>query len=249
VLAAEEVGKGPPVVLVHGFTQTGRTWRPVAHLLSALNTFTLVDAPGHGRSRDVRADVWEGARLLGATGGRATYVGYSMGGRLCLHLALAQPELVERLVLIGASPGIEDEQERAWRRAADETLAQRLEAEGVVAFVDRWLAQPLFATLSPEAADRADRLTNTAAGLASSLRLAGAGSQEPLWNRLPELAMPVLVLAGELDSTYADMARRMATTIGHHAALVLIPGAGHACHLERPDAFCLVLADFLQETH
>ena len=249
MLAAEQVGKGPPVVLVHGFTQTRRAWLPVAHLLSGLNRFTLVDAPGHGGSGRVRADLWEGAALLGVTGGQAAYAGYSMGGRLCLHLALAQPELVERLVLVSASPGIDDPGQRAARRASDEALAQRIEAEGVAAFVDWWLAQSLFATLPASAAGREERLANTAEGLAGSLRLAGAGSQAPLWDRLSELAMPALVVAGDLDVTYVDIGRRMAGRIGDNAELVLIPGAGHACHLERLDAFCVVLADFLQEAH
>jgi 2-succinyl-6-hydroxy-2,4-cyclohexadiene-1-carboxylate synthase len=249
VLAAEQVGKGPPVVLVHGFTQTRRAWWPVAGLLSGLNTFTLVDAPGHGGSDRVRAGLWEGAGLLGATGGRAAYAGYSMGGRLCLHLALARPELVDRLVLVSSSPGIEDPGQRAARRAADEVLAERIEAEGVDGFVGWWLTQPLFATLPAAAADRDGRLANTAEGLASSLRLAGAGSQQPLWDRLGELAMPTLVLAGDLDVTYTEIARRMAGQIGDNAELVLIPGAGHACHLERLDAFCVVLADFLHDAH
>lgn len=249
MLAGEQVGKGPSIVLVHGFTQTRRAWLPVANLLSGLNHFTLVDAPGHGDSSGVQADLGEGAALLGATGGRATYAGYSMGGRLCLHLALAQPELVERLVLVSASPGIEDPGQRAARRASDEVLAQRIEAEGVAAFVDWWLAQPLFATLPATAAGREERLANTAQGLAGSLRLAGAGSQEPLWDRLSELTMPALVVAGDLDATYVDIGRRMAARIGDNAELVLIPGAGHACHLERLDAFCVVLADFLQEAH
>jgi 2-succinyl-6-hydroxy-2,4-cyclohexadiene-1-carboxylate synthase len=172
-----------------------------------------------------------------------------MGGRLCLHLALAQPELVERLVLVSASPGIEDPGQRAARRASDGALAQRVEAEGVAAFVDWWLAQSLFATLPASAAGREERLANTAEGLAGSLRLAGAGSQAPLWDRLSELAMPALVVAGDLDATYVDIGRRMAARIGDNAELVLIPGAGHACHLERLDAFCVVLADFLQEAH
>ena len=249
MLAAEQVGKGPPVVLVHGFTQTGHAWRPVTDLLAGLHTFTLVDAPGHGRSSPIRAGLWEAAGLLGATGGRAAYVGYSMGGRLCLHLALAQPGLVERLVLISASPGIEDPGQRAERRAADEALAQRVEADGVACFVDWWLAQPLFATLPVDVADRAGRLENTAAGLASSLRVAGTGSQEPLWHRLTELTMPTLVVAGDLDTAYTDIGRRMAATIGDNAELVLIPSAGHACHLERVEPFCLVLADFLEGGH
>ncbi len=113
------------------------------------------------------------------------------------------------------------------------------------AFIDWWLNQPLFSTLSVAAAGRDERLANTADGLASSLRLAGIGSQEPLWDRLPELVMPVLIVAGQLDAKFADLGRQAAEAIGEHAEVALIPGAGHACHLERPDAFCAVLTDFL----
>jgi 2-succinyl-6-hydroxy-2,4-cyclohexadiene-1-carboxylate synthase len=245
MLFVERVGNGSPVALVHGFTQTRRSWQPVVDRLHALNTFALVDAPGHGRSSDVHVDLRDGARLLGESAGRGSYVGYSMGGRLSLHLAIDRPDLVDGLVLIGTNPGIKDETQRAIRRAADDALADRLEAEGVPAFVDWWLRQPLFQTLNPHAADREERLTNTASGLAASLRLAGAGSRAPLWDRLGELSMPVLVMAGELDTKYVAIARDTVNAIGRNAELVLIPGAGHACHLERPDPFCVVLADFL----
>ena len=245
MLQTERMGKGPSVALVHGFTQTGRSWRPVVERLQHLNQFTLVDAPGHGGSSEVDADLSEGAVLLGDVAGRASYVGYSMGGRLVLHLATTRPDLVERLVLIGAHPGIADEAERTARRASDTALARQVAAEGVPAFVDWWLSQSLFSTLPPDTADRHQRLTNTPAGLASSLRLAGTGNQTPLWDRLPALTMPVLVIAGELDSKYVAVARDTVAAIGTNAELVLIPGAGHACHLERPDAFCVVLADFL----
>lgn len=244
MLFLERVGKGPPVTLVHGFTQTGKSWRPVVDRLQDLNQFTLVDAPGHGRSSAVHVDLAEGARLLGEAAGRSSYVGYSMGGRLALRLAVSRPDLVERLVLVGANPGIVDATQRAARRAEDEALAGRVERDGVGAFVEWWLSQPLFSTFPSDAADREQRLTNTAPGLASSLRLAGAGNQAPLWDRLASLTMPVLVMAGELDAKYAGMARETVAAIGDNAELVLLPGAGHACHLERPDAFCVVLADF-----
>ena len=247
MLFVEEVGKGSPVALVHGFTQTHRSWQPVVERLAALHHFMLVDAPGHGGSGGVRADLGEGARLLGQAGGRAAYVGYSMGARLCLHLALDRPDLVDSLVLVGGHPGIADPGQRRQRMVDDGHLAQRVTEEGVNAFVDWWLTQPLFSTLSSDAAGRADRLANTADGLASSLRLAGTGSQVPLWPRLRELAMPVLVVAGELDDKFAELGRRTVAAIGSNAELVLVPGAGHACHLERPDAFCLILADFLAD--
>ncbi|MBW3627615.1 MAG: alpha/beta fold hydrolase, partial [Actinobacteria bacterium] len=196
MLGTERRGQGPRMALVHGFTQTRRCWGPVADDLAADHEVVAVDAPGHGRSTQVRASLWEGAELLAGAGGDATYLGYSMGGRLCLHLALAAPERVRALVVVGATAGIDDPAQRAARRAEDEERARRLEAEGLEPFLERWLAQPLFAGMTEEVQCREERRENTVAGLAASLRLAGAGAQEPLWHRLEELAMPVLVIAG-----------------------------------------------------
>jgi 2-succinyl-6-hydroxy-2,4-cyclohexadiene-1-carboxylate synthase len=245
-LTAERRGAGPPVVLVHGFTQTGRSWAPVAEHLAGRFEVITVDAPGHGGSADVRADLGAGAELIGATGGRATYVGYSMGGRLCLHLAVARPDLVERLVLISATGGIDDDGGRAARRAGDEQLAASIERDGVDAFLDGWVAQPMFAGLPDPGLD--DRRRNTAAGLASSLRLAGTGTQEPLWDRLSALTMPVLVVAGALDAKFVAAAERMAELIPD-VTLAVVADAGHTVHLERPDAFLTVLDAWLPTTH
>lgn len=230
-------GAGRRVVLVHGFTQTGRCWDRVADEMAEDHEVLLVDAPGHGGSGGVRADLWEGAASLGAAGGRATYIGYSMGARLCLHLALSDPGSVEALVLVSGTPGIEDPVQRADRRAADEALAERIEAEGTVRFLDEWLSAPMFAGLPADAAWRSERERNAPEGLASSLRLAGTGTQDPLWNRLDELHMPVLVVAGADDTKFAALARRMTDAIGPNATLALIPGAGHSVPWEDPDAF------------
>jgi 2-succinyl-6-hydroxy-2,4-cyclohexadiene-1-carboxylate synthase len=247
-LHREIIGSGPRVVLVHGFTQTGRSWRSVAADLARDHEVVLVDAPGHGGSAGVHADLVSGTALLGAAGGQAVYVGYSMGGRLVLHLALARPELVRALVVVSATAGIEDATDRARRREADDELARRLEAIGLDAFLDEWLRGPLFARLTPDAADLPDRRRNTVAGLASSLHLAGTGTQEPLWSRLPELSMPALVLAGSADERFAAIGRRMAAAIGPSASYDEIAGAGHAAHLERPDAIVRVLRRWLQTT-
>lgn len=229
-------------MLVHGFTQTGRSWEPIAVPLAAGHEIVTVDAPGHGGSATVRADVAGGAELLGRAGGRATYVGYSMGGRLCLHLAVARPDLVERLVLVSATSGIDDAGERAARRAADEQLAASIERDGVEAFLARWVAQPLFATLADPGLD--DRRRNTADGLAASLRLAGTGTQEPLWDVLPGVTMPVLLVAGALDAKFVAAAERMAALLPR-ATVAIIDDAGHTVHLERPDAFLAALDPWL----
>jgi 2-succinyl-6-hydroxy-2,4-cyclohexadiene-1-carboxylate synthase len=175
-------------------------------------------------------------------------LGYSLGGRVALHYAVAAPERVAALILIGASPGIPDEAERRARREADEALARDIERDGVAAFVDRWERLPLFAsqaTLPAEvrASLRAQRLRNSPTGLANSLRGMGAGSQPSLWDRLPGLHVPTLLIAGELDAKYCDLARKMAAAMPA-ARLALIPRAGHAAHLEQPAALATAVHDF-----
>ena len=228
------------VVLVHGFTQTGASWATIAAGLDA-DEVLAPDQPGHGERSAERADLVTSAQLL-APLGPATFVGYSMGARIALHLALLRPDAVTRLVLLGGTGGIDDDEERAARRAADEVLADRLEDIGTDAFLDEWLAQPLFAGLPPEA--RGAR-SSDATGLAWSLRLAGTGTQQPLWDRLGELAMPVLVVAGERDEKFRAVGERLVAGIGANAELVLVPGAGHAAHLEQPDGFLAVLRPWL----
>ena len=191
--------------------------------------------PGHGGSSAVRADLVEGAALLGAAGGRATYIGYSMGGRLALHLALGRPDLVERLVLIGATPGLEDDGARAARRAADDALADHLEISRGRRVPRRVAGTTLVRrALTPSAAELGERRRNTAAGLASSLRLAGTGTQRPLWDDLGRLTMPVLLVAGAEDHKFHDLAERMSEHIGPTATVTVIADAGHTAHLEQP---------------
>ena len=242
-------GSGSRVALVHGFTQTLASWGPLAGRLRPRWQVVRVDLPGHGGSDAVRADLPGAARLLGEAAGPAAYLGYSLGGRVCLRLALDRPDLVGAMILVGASPGIAAAEERAERRAADEALARDLERDGVAAFLDRWLAGPLFATLPAGRAGRAERLGNSTAGLAAALRLLGVGAQQPLWARLPELAAPVLLVAGELDGKFAALAERMDAAIGPRARVALVPDAGHAAHLEQPEQFGDLVERFLGEAH
>jgi 2-succinyl-6-hydroxy-2,4-cyclohexadiene-1-carboxylate synthase len=249
-LHAEADGRpdDPRMVLVHGFTQTRECWGPVATDLARDHRVVRVDAPGHGRSGHGEADLTAGAALLGATGGTGTYLGYSMGGRLCWHLALQRPALVGRLVVVGAHPGIEDAVARAARADEDRQRAAHVEAVGVDRFLEEWLALPLFAGLAAEQAELEARRENTAHGLASSLRHAGTGSQEPLWDRLGSLTMPVLLVAGEHDGRYRALSERAAATIGPNATVGLVAGAGHVAHLERPREFLALLRRWLSAT-
>jgi 2-succinyl-6-hydroxy-2,4-cyclohexadiene-1-carboxylate synthase len=235
-LANEVRGAGDRLVLLHGFTQTRNCWGAFARDLAADHELVLLDAPGHGGSAGVVADLGQSAVLSGDVGGRGTYIGYSMGGRTALHLALARPDLVDALVLIGATGGLDTEQERLDRRRADEQLADRIERIGVAGFIEEWLAQPLFASLPTEAACRSERLRNTAEGLAGSLRRCGTGMQRPLWDELGALPMPVLVLAGERDHKFTELGQRLARCIGTNATFAVVPASGHSAHLENPGA-------------
>jgi 2-succinyl-6-hydroxy-2,4-cyclohexadiene-1-carboxylate synthase len=247
--ALHRVVEGPPaggrVVLAHGFTQTLASWGVVGERLARHREVVRVDLPGHGGSGGVRVSFEEAAGLVGAAGGAGTYVGYSLGGRLCLRLALDRPDLVEGLVLVGGSPGIADPAARAERRAADEALAAGIERDGVAAFLDRWLAGPLFETLPAAAAGRAERLANTPGGLVYALRRLGTGVQAPLWDRLAGLRPPVLLVAGEHDAKFTALAQQMAAAIGPGARVAVVAGAGHAAHLERPAEVAALIEAFL----
>jgi len=242
VIHVERRGTGAPrLVLIHGFTQTGRSWRRVAEALASNHEVVTVDAPGHGDSSGVVAHLWDGAEAIADATGPGVYIGYSMGARLALLTALARRGAVEGLVLLGAHAGIDDPAEREARRRRDDDLAASIEHDGVEAFLDGWLAQPLFASLPRDAADVDDRRRNTAAGLASSLRLAGTGVQEPVWDRVHAIDVPVLVLAGEHDAKFRSLGARLTAAIGRNAAFAVVPGAGHAAHLEQPAAFVRIV--------
>jgi 2-succinyl-6-hydroxy-2,4-cyclohexadiene-1-carboxylate synthase len=175
----------------------------------------------------------------------AIVVGYSMGGRLALHAALAEPARWPALVLVGVSAGVADPEAR---HAADEELAAWIEASPIEAVVERWEALPVFATQSPEivAAQRSGRLSHDPKELARLLRAAGQGAMPPVWDRLPELGLPVLCIAGALDETYVAAGRRMASLLPR-GTMRTIPGAGHAPQLEAPDAVAAELGAFVDE--
>ena len=147
------------------------------------------------------------------------------------------------MVLIGATAGLDSESERQLRRSADEALAARIESIGVSAFLDDWLANPLFAGLTDEQSQRADRLRNTSEGLAASLRSTGTGTQEPLWDRLAEIDIPVLVVAGEKDDKFRAIGERLADGLPL-STFEVVPDAGHSVHLEQPAATAQVISDW-----
>lgn len=237
------------IVLAHGFTQTARSWTTFRRLLAdrGYPDTVAVDMPGHGEATELAHDLVQSAAHLVATGGSGTYIGYSMGGRVALHAALEHPAAVHRLVLISATAGIDDDDERAAREAADHELAGRIESIGVRQFVDEWLGSPLFAHLGEHEAQRDDRLRNTATGLATSLRMAGTGTQRPLWGRLAEIDVPALVVVGERDAKYRRLGERLRDGLPH-GELRVIQGAGHSAHLEQPRSTADAVCDWLTAT-
>ena len=258
-LNVEVRGEGPALLLLHGFTGSSATWAPHADAWPGLCT-VAVDLLGHGDS-DCPPDadryrmercVEDLTALLDRLGiERAGVLGYSMGGRVALHLALSAPDRLWALVLESASPGIEDAAEREERLRSDAALAGALERDGVAAFVERWEAQPLFASQARLPAGvreelRRQRLRNDPGGLANSLRGMGAAAQEPVLARLGELGVPVLLIAGAEDEKYCALARRMAAALPC-ARLEMVPEAGHAVHVEQPEAFAGAVRRFLEE--
>jgi 2-succinyl-6-hydroxy-2,4-cyclohexadiene-1-carboxylate synthase len=234
------------VVLLHGFAGTGRAWDPVAQRLDRERYTALApDLRGHGAARDARPVSFAACveDVLGAAPARFVLCGYSMGGRIAQHVALAAPERVERLVLVATTPGIPDEAERAARRADDERLAAFADGATIEEFADRWAAQPLFAGTPPAAARiwREDMLRNDPRGLAAVLRGMGTGAMDSLWGRLGELTMPVTVLAGAEDPKFVALAERMVAALPN-AELVVVPGAGHGLPREAPEAVSAAIA-------
>ena len=233
------------LLLLHGFTATGQSWDPVRRRLGA-GRYTPVLAPdlrGHGAAGDARPATIDACVEDLRQSEPYALAGYSMGGRIALHLALADPSLVTRLVLVSTSAGLTDPAARAERRRADDELADGLEAAGLEHFARWWGGQPLFAGQGAEAAALAhrDRLRNTAAGLAASLRGMGTGVMEPVWDRLGELTMPTVVVTGERDAKFRALGERLVERLPD-ADLVVVPGAGHAVHLEAPEAVAAAIS-------
>jgi 2-succinyl-6-hydroxy-2,4-cyclohexadiene-1-carboxylate synthase len=229
----------PAIVLLHGFTGTGASWRAVIDGLGQSYNALAPDIRGHGSAGGRRPIGWREcvADVAAVAPERFVLAGYSMGARLALQVALAHPERVDGLLLVSGTAGIADEVERAARRDADAVLADEIEEQDIEAFASRWARQPLFRRQRPEvaAAAHADRLRNTPSGLAAALRALGPGEMDPLWSRLDKLRMRAIVVTGERDSKFRKLGERLAAALPA-GELVVVPAAGHAVHLEAPAA-------------
>ena len=243
-----EAGK-PVILFLHGFLGAHDEWCGIIDRLTPDFRCLAVDLPGHGDTPpcdDPTFYTMEGAakavrHCLQTHGAdKAHLVGYSMGGRLALYLALRHPGLCERVVIESASPGLLSVRDAASRRAHDDKWAQRFESEPIERVVDDWYAQPLFKTLHgrPAVFDamREQRIRNRGPEVARSLRGMSVGAQEPLWDSLPALERDVTVVYGEKDHKYRQVAERM-SDLSARIQVVMVPDAGHNAHLEYMEAF------------
>lgn len=254
----EQRGQGPQLLLLHGFTGSGRNWHPILPALIEHFQVTLVDILGHGRSDSPTPP--ERYRMTAVSADLITLLdqleieqchllGYSMGGRLALFTAVHYPSRIRSLTLESSSPGLATEQAQQARRQSDETLADWIEAKGIEAFVNHWERLSLWESqkqLSDKVRHtlRQQRLTNSVQGLANSLRGMGTGAQPNLWPYLDKLMLPTLQIVGELDDKFVQINQNMAQQLPN-TRLIVIPQAGHTVHLERPSLYTQHLTTFL----
>lgn len=253
-------GNGPPVLVLHGFTGCCESMAAISEGLRQEFRVLCLDLVGHGESPapdDAAEYTMERCveQIIAALDRHALrdvhVIGYSMGGRAALALAAWRPDRIRSAIVIGASAGLADADARSARRRDDETLADRIESEGLEAFVEAWMALPLFASQRrlgsvALAAARAQRLRNRPRALAHSLRGMGSGAQPSLHDILPSVRTPILAAHGTEDAKFAAIATRLAQALPL-ARVIGIPEAGHACHLEAPGAFLASAREFLTE--
>ena len=251
-------GAEKTIVLLHGFTGSMKTWQHVVHQLPASIHVVAVDLIGHGQTSapkelqpylmdahiDLLEQLFERLQLK-----QFTLLGYSMGGRVALSYAIRYPHRISALILESASPGLAQSEERMARKLADDTLAKKIEVNGITAFVNKWESIPLFATqkgLSQEIQQeiRAERLAQTTKGLANSLRGMGTGMMPSLWHKLHELNIRVTLITGSLDLKFEQLAVKMLDHL-QDAAHISVNGAGHAIHVENPVEFATIVKERL----
>jgi len=243
------------VVLLHGFTSTGRSWRHTVAALSTRYRTVVIDMPGHGKTEMQQPVTMQQfaddlhALLLSIGAQKCHLIGYSMGGRAALYYAVRYPETLMSLILESASPGIASETERIKRKERDEQLAKRILDHPIESFVDEWEQLPLFESQKqlPEGtrqAIRDERLGQRRCGLAYSLRGMGTGAQPPLWSDLQRLKMPILLLTGGLDTKFISIGEKMDQALPN-SELKIFFGTGHAIHVEKCKEFDTVVMEFL----
>lgn len=247
----------PAVVFLHGFLGNGHSWSQIISSLTEDFFSITIDLPGHGQTLPKSDGEYGFAKCAKSIVGIAdelrlkqfNLVGYSMGGRLALYLALKYPNKINKLVLESSSPGLKTESEREERQQADEKLAEELKRTPLGVFIEKWYNQPLFESIRKNHKEfealKKERLSNDSAGLAKSLKYMGTGAQGPLWEKVPELSFSTHLIVGELDRKFQEIAGQM-SAMSQKIKIECVKGAGHNVHFEKPIEYAALLNQILK---
>ncbi|ARI76727.1 2-succinyl-6-hydroxy-2,4-cyclohexadiene-1-carboxylate synthase [Halobacillus mangrovi] len=251
----EEEGEGPVLLMLHGFTGSTLTFEEIIEQFNTTFRVVRIDLPGHARTGAIGVLTMEQFcrdlkdLLMQMNVDKVSLLGYSMGGRTALSFSILYPELVDKLILESASPGLQSSEDQLARQAKDEGLARKVAEEGIESFVTMWENIPLFRTqvnLSAEAKRklREERTKQDPKGLSESLIGMGTGKQPSWWDRLGTVSADVLLITGAEDHKFHRINEHMTKELPN-AKWVTIDNAGHTVHLEEPRIFAKIVEDFM----
>lgn len=246
----------PIVIFLHGFMGCSHDFLEIIKLISAYYCCLIVDLPGHGTTEVTQDSCYQMSctamgiiELLNRLRISSCFlVGYSMGGRIALYLALHFPKYFKAVILESASPGLKTTSEREIRIRHDQLIQEKLQTQDMSAFLQQWYENPLFASFikHPDYAQAiAQRLENNPIKLIKSLEYLGLGKQPSLWHKLEGNKVPLLLLVGELDSKFISINQEMANLCGQ-AKLIIIENSGHNIHFEQPNFYAGLVLNWLK---
>jgi len=248
--------KSPAILMLHGFLGSSKDWNEVAKILKEDFFCIVPDLPGHGRTMPISESDYTmpaAAQALLTIMNREEIkrcylVGYSMGGRLALYMALMHPGRFRKLILESASPGLKTKEEQVARIESDGRVISRLKTQSMDEFISGWYNQPLFESIKQDSRKfeklLKSRSKNNSEGLSKSLKFMGTGVQPPLWDILPDLKPAILLIVGANDNKFKSIAGEM-TRQTEAISVARIESAGHNLHFEKPREFVSELQKFL----
>lgn len=249
------------ILFIHGFTGSSKDWGNILPQIDKSFSCIAIDLIGHGQASSpekmsyykIESIIQQIKKVIDEFKiDNVILTGYSMGGRVAMSFANAYPGIIRGLILESTTAGIEDGNERTERLENDKVLSQKILDEGIEKFVEFWMNIPIFSSqkrLSKNELEeiRRNKLSNNPIGLSNSLLGFSTGKMLPLWNKLHKFNLPVLLLAGELDSKYSIINQKMhnlLTNSEFHTA----KNTGHNIHLEKPSEFIILVNSFLQSS-
>ncbi|CAO2820404.1 unnamed protein product [Amaranthus hypochondriacus] len=273
VIKVQEIGEtrnNNALLFLHGFLGTSEDWIPIMKAVSGSAKCFAVDLPGHGKSRIQSGD------SVNLTGGlslsievvaailnqlidklctrKITLVGYSMGARIALYMALRFPGKIDGAVVISGSPGLKDETDRRIRAAKDDSRARTLTSFGLASFLGNWYRGDLWRSFREHQCFKkmvTSRLEHDDIhGLAKALSDLSIGRQPSLWDDLEHCSIPLMFIVGEKDLKFKNISHEISRKLGptSNYEAVEVPNSGHAVHLENPLAVVRFVRQFLTKT-